>query len=217
VYYGGLNNCPGCAQIVIVVLRNESISGPLTDEQFEAAEQANREQMGARSLYYERVVMGSLTGTESVHVGRSGDSQIWEFILLPPQPGLIYLFSMSAFLDDYPRFDSQFQQAVDTLKVSTGSDEATDEELAITPAPTTVVEFTAIVLNKSINLRAGPGKSYDILGSLEKGQEILITGRNEQGDWLCFDTWEGGEAWVYGPLVSLDGDPLDLPVEDIQQ
>jgi hypothetical protein len=216
VYHGGLNNCPGCAQIVIVILRNESISGPLTDEQFEAAREANQEQMGSRSLYYDRVVMGSLTGTESVHIGRSGESQLWEFILLPPEPGLLYLFSMSAFLDDYPRFEYPFQRAVDTLEIETGPEDAPEEELAITTEPTIAVEFAATVLNQSINLRAGPGKNYSITGSLEKGQEILVSGRNEAGDWLCFDTREGGEAWVYAPLVSVEGEVIDLPVEEAQ-
>jgi hypothetical protein len=100
-------------------------------------------------------------------------------------------------------------------EIFTGSEEAMEPELVLTTTPTRVIELVAVVLNKSINLRAGPGKSFDIVGSLEKGQEILITGRNEPADWLCFDTREGGEAWVYGPLVSLQGDPLDLPVEDI--
>lgn len=52
-----------------------------------------------------------------------------------------------------------------------------------TPAPT--ASFT--VNSDAVNVRSGPGTSFGVLGSVQRGQTFEPTGRNPAGDWLTFD------------------------------
>ena len=49
------------------------------------------------------------------------------------------------------------------------------------------------------NLRAGPGTSFRVVGSLRTGQEVRVTGR--AGDWLRIAAPGGGTAFVHGSLL----------------
>ena len=62
-----------------------------------------------------------------------------------------------------------------------------------------------------INVRSGPGRSYDIIGTLVVGQWVPALGRTPGGDWIeiAFPGGPGGVAWVYAYLADLTG---DLPV-----
>ena len=52
---------------------------------------------------------------------------------------------------------------------------------------------------KRSNLRSGPGTEHDVVGSLEIGDEVRITG--EVGEWLQIEVPGSGTAFVYGPLL----------------
>ncbi|RME50454.1 MAG: SH3 domain-containing protein [Caldilineae bacterium] len=56
-----------------------------------------------------------------------------------------------------------------------------------------------------MNVRAGPGTNYPIVGSLESGAQARITGKNPQGDWWEVEMTNGAPGWVYGPLVETSG------------
>jgi hypothetical protein len=216
VYLGGVGNCPGCAQIVIVVMDEPAMQGTFSDEQYASARQASQESMGDRLLEYNRLTVDALPAAESKYIGRSRESQNWDLIIVPPQAGQFYMFSMSASPEDYPLFEAQFQQAVDSLQIESGLPDLPPTQPAPAATPTTAVELLAIVLNPDINLRAGPGKEYAVIGRLAKGQEIRIAARNLQGDWLLLAP-EGAEpAWVFATLVTLRGDLLSLPVVESQ-
>lgn len=53
------------------------------------------------------------------------------------------------------------------------------------------------------NLRAGPGTNFNVIGSLQSGEALTITGRNAAGDWLRLDR-AGATAWVFRDLVALE-------------
>lgn len=57
---------------------------------------------------------------------------------------------------------------------------------------------------EQINVRAGPGTDYPILGVLIAGQEVVARGRSPQGLWIqiLYFGVPGDTAWVYAPLVS---------------
>ncbi len=62
-----------------------------------------------------------------------------------------------------------------------------------------------INVDAPLNLRGGPGTTYNIIGSMQTGQAANILARNPSGDW-----WEvnvnGVQGWLYGPLVTASGD-----------
>ena len=71
---------------------------------------------------------------------------------------------------------------------------------------------TAYVTTELLNLRAGPGTTYALLGQVSAGRALPIIGRQaEQADWWQVQT-DYGAAWVFGDLVRAAG-PLDsVPV-----
>ena len=61
-----------------------------------------------------------------------------------------------------------------------------------------------IVDRDSVNVRAGPGTDYPVIGAISSGRTFTPTGRNQANDWLRFN-WEGGHGWVYASLMSVRG------------
>jgi len=62
-----------------------------------------------------------------------------------------------------------------------------------------------------INVRSGPGRSYDAVGSLVIGQWVPALGRTPGGDWIeiAYPGTPGGIAWVYAYLTDVNG---ELPI-----
>jgi hypothetical protein len=106
-------------------------------------------------------------------------------------------------------------------------------ELTATPTltPTVVAQPTAIpsptpaplpqvTVNESstsaINVRAGPGTNYPVVGQLQPGQTAAVTGRNQDTSWWQISLTGAGTAetpgWVYGELVTLTGDSAAIAV-----
>jgi len=67
-----------------------------------------------------------------------------------------------------------------------------------TPAPTATPGLT--VANDFVNLRAGPGTNYDLLGRLSRGQMAQVTGKSSDGQWWRVSV-QGKTAWVSGQFV----------------
>ena len=74
-------------------------------------------------------------------------------------------------------------------------------EAAVAEAPN---EPTAIVTTAVLNLRAGPGTGFALLGRVVQGNRLPIVGRSADAAW-----WQvkvaGSEAWVFGDLVQAVG------------
>lgn len=63
-----------------------------------------------------------------------------------------------------------------------------------------------------MNVRTGPGTTYDSVGQLDQGLIVTIEGRNTAGDWLMINAG-GVRGWVYSPYVKLlDVEFATLPV-----
>lgn len=71
-----------------------------------------------------------------------------------------------------------------------------------TPAPTaTAAPAASFTVNSdAVNVRSGPGTSFGVLGSVQRGQIFRPSGRNPAGDWLTFD-FNGQQGWIYAPLL----------------
>ncbi|MFQ5859082.1 MAG: DUF3048 domain-containing protein [Anaerolineae bacterium] len=80
-----------------------------------------------------------------------------------------------------------------------------------TPEPTnTPAPIADAVVNVDLlNFRAGPGTNYDVLGLLNLGDPLTVTGKNPEGNWLAVSAADGTEGWVFADLTNLN---IDLGV-----
>jgi uncharacterized protein YraI len=68
----------------------------------------------------------------------------------------------------------------------------------------------------NVNLRQGPGTTYDIVGTVAPGDTFAILGRNAASDWLQIRTMPGDDetvldAWIFASLVVTDAPVSALP------
>ena len=89
------------------------------------------------------------------------------------------------------------------------------------PIPTFTAQVTPTVagptgtVSQRLNVRTGPGSSYDSLGILEANTVIVLMGKNATGSWLQIQYPIGttGRGWVSVEYVKVDG-TTGLPVLD---
>ncbi len=81
----------------------------------------------------------------------------------------------------------------------------------VTGTPGGVV-ITVMLDQDQINVRSGPGTSYEKVGVLIAGQQAPAKGRSVGGEWLMIEYQgiPGGLGWVYAPLVNIT--PGNLPI-----
>ncbi|MFP3855230.1 MAG: SH3 domain-containing protein, partial [Anaerolineales bacterium] len=77
----------------------------------------------------------------------------------------------------------------------------------------TTPEGPVILVPDQVNVRLGPDTEYELVGVLISGQLVPALGRSPGGEWIqiYYPGVEDNVAWVYGPLVRLDGQGF-LPV-----
>ncbi len=94
-------------------------------------------------------------------------------------------------------------------------------EAAVSPAPaspapaapsTTPTGATAVIATGALNIRSGPGISYNILTTVYQGQTVTLLGRNSNSSWAKVRTSGGAEGWVNAyyiqPGVAISSLPL---------
>ncbi len=72
-----------------------------------------------------------------------------------------------------------------------------------TRRPTATPKADAIITVDSGNLRSGPGTNYDVVGQVSKNQKIIITGKNEGGDWVSVKVGTQ-QGWLSTSLLELN-------------
>jgi uncharacterized protein YgiM (DUF1202 family) len=89
------------------------------------------------------------------------------------------------------------------------------------PADTTADTPTAaqaqprLVVNAPLaNVRTGPGTTYTVLATVERGREYEIIGRNVAGDWWQFCCVDDQPAWIISELVDVDGASELAPIRE---
>jgi len=74
-----------------------------------------------------------------------------------------------------------------------------------TPAPDiTLASDPHVLVENTMNVRAGPGTLYAILGQARPGEAYQVTGRNTDGSWWQI-VFGGVAGWVLADLVSAVG------------
>ena len=81
---------------------------------------------------------------------------------------------------------------------------------ALTDTPTVVPSVTptmapSVIADKAVNLRAGPGTNYPVVGAAKVGDRYDITARNQDGSWLQVCCVNGKSAWVSASVVTVGG------------
>jgi hypothetical protein len=77
----------------------------------------------------------------------------------------------------------------------------------VTGTPTGPIAIVFSEPEEQINVRSGPGTDYPKIGVLLNRQQVPALGATPGGSWvqIAYPGVEGGVAWVYAPLVRVDG------------
>ncbi|TAK11828.1 MAG: DUF1416 domain-containing protein [Anaerolineae bacterium] len=95
-----------------------------------------------------------------------------------------------------------------------------------TPAPTATATssgpITGVVNVEFLNLREGPGTLFDVMQPVPQGEQVLVIGQDESGDWVQVQIGEETDAteaaddpltgWFAAAFLNYSGDPTSLPV-----
>lgn len=68
------------------------------------------------------------------------------------------------------------------------------------------------VFTQNQNVRTGPGTNFTRLGTFNIGDRAEILATNRDGSWYRIE-FQGQQAWVYAPLVTLEGSTAGLNTE----
>ena len=77
-------------------------------------------------------------------------------------------------------------------------------------------EGVTAIVQQQINIRSGPGTSFNSLGTLNAQDVVTLTGKDANGAWLQFDFAAGpeGKGWVNAAFVQANGvDTLPIVAE----
>lgn len=85
----------------------------------------------------------------------------------------------------------------DFVKVSSSSSEDEPEDV---PAPTQTLNETGIIHGTSVRMRGGPGTNYAVVGYLNNGTKVSITGKT--GNWYAIK-YNGTNGYVSSDYVSI--------------
>jgi hypothetical protein len=231
VYSQGTDSCPGCAQIVVAVVRMQGMTGSLTTEQYQDIREAAQQQMGSRLVSQHRTEVGSLPAVESTYLDAERLARVRTLVIIPDEPGVVYLVTCCAHKDAFADFEAVFERALGSLEIEGAPATEPDVEVAglstatpqptlpvVTPPPTQALPASptptplpgGMVNVEALNVRAGPGTQYTKLGLLTKGEVIEVTARTAAGDWLAVSTDVVAHGWVSAAYVD-----LNIPVEQI--
>ncbi|RLT41406.1 MAG: hypothetical protein DWI57_07000 [Chloroflexi bacterium] len=78
-----------------------------------------------------------------------------------------------------------------------------------TPAPQAA---KAVITNAQANVRTGPDTSYALAGTLDRGAEFEIVGKNPAGNWFQLCCLNGQKVWIANFLVDTSGPVDGVPV-----
>lgn len=83
-----------------------------------------------------------------------------------------------------------------------------------TAAAATGGEPRLTITGTIVNVRSGPGITYDILGQLHNGITASVKGKNADGTWwqISYPSAPGGAGWVIGSLVQTNVAAAGAPV-----
>lgn len=86
----------------------------------------------------------------------------------------------------------------------------------VAPPPTaiSIPQASLKAGNEFVNVRAGPGLSFDKVAELKPGQRAAVLGKSADGAWWQINLPDSPDrtGWVFAEYLDLSGDPASLPV-----
>lgn len=82
----------------------------------------------------------------------------------------------------------------------------------VPPTPTPESKPVAVVSADLVNVRSGPGTNYPRQGQVKSGTTLEIVSRNPEGDWWQVCCVKGQQVWIFGDLVTTQGNVAGVPV-----
>ncbi|MQG56293.1 MAG: hypothetical protein FI709_00045, partial [SAR202 cluster bacterium] len=116
----------------------------------------------------------------------------------------------------------RFGTAREQRATAIGDDASVLATLPVDPPPLpgefTVADADLTLLAlKNANVRSGPSAEEEKIGALRKGTEVNITGEVEGRDWYRIALADGGEGYVWQPLLGEEQTPTVEPIEDVAE
>lgn len=97
-----------------------------------------------------------------------------------------------------------------TLNIESGGAEATPEAGGAEATPE-AMSGACTISGDNVNVRSGPGEDFDVVGSVNSGQNMAITGQTQTADGLTWYQVDSG-GWVSADVVTTAGDCAALPM-----
>jgi uncharacterized protein YgiM (DUF1202 family) len=69
-----------------------------------------------------------------------------------------------------------------------------------------------VVNNDSLNLRAGPGQDFAVLGVFTQGTALVVLGQDGGGDWLEVQVPDGRTGWMARAYLTVNVDLTTIGV-----
>jgi hypothetical protein len=102
----------------------------------------------------------------------------------------------------------------DVPEIVVSSIQLADAALAPTPPPASTTP-QATSKYQAVNVRAGPGTDYAVIGALPAGESCDIIGRNADSSWWQIRCADGSIGWVSDGVVNVSGDTSSVPVINV--
>lgn len=118
-------------------------------------------------------------------------------------------FGFVVYLEDDPLIDTD-SAVSDSVESGQATGTPLPTETGPPPRPTYASSGVATVINASVNLRAGPGTDFAIIGYASRGDKFDVFAKNEDGSWYQLD--QPGQTWIAAWVVELDQDASVIPV-----
>ena len=110
------------------------------------------------------------------------------------------------------------QAAIESIPTASPQDLSVKPTSSPSGGPTQTPKPKVNAATANVNLRAGPGTNYPIVGGLAKGDPVQIVDQTGDGEWYRIQQTSDSFAWVSAAYVEVasDGSPIPVvPASDI--
>jgi len=162
----------------------DAMAPPASDAQVTVLGEMNIR--GGPGTDYE-VIGDAVAGEAFAITGKNEEGNWWQ-IDFRGEPGWIFApYVVAADAEDVP-----------VVGMAMAETPVPDEETTETSPPT---EDAIVTVDGDLNVRSGPGEEYDRIGGATAGEEFVITGKSEDGEWWQID-FDDQTGWIYAPFAT---------------
>jgi len=190
------------------------ISSPVNGSEFDVGQKVVVQATATDALGVTRLELwvGGQMVAEANSPAPNGQSPFTAVLEWTPQVEGSYSLSVRAFNTDGG------ESAPTTINLNVvGSVLSPKATVTPTPTETPNIESTPMgVVRTDLNVRAGPGTQYEVVGRLAANTEVEIVGQNQAGSWwyIVYPDTPDGHGWVaadYVPSTNSDTVPVVAP------